>query len=182
MSSSTDFDTTVDEDYWRVVSHTTFKLVQANSLVVPPVFAAILYFRKRLTLPRFLRATAVGTFVWGPPIGFFLGWGRLRNVADVGIQDRAYRLRENSSQNHVDQFASYGGAAGALAGGLLLAKYAPLLTSTAAGASFGIAAGILAHLAVVEKQEGPNKMIAEIQSSLPVKEALEEVKDTSPKS
>jgi hypothetical protein len=72
---------------------------------------------------------------------------------------------------HVDRFALFGGAAGIVSGVALGPRAGALLVRAAGGAVLGQTIGILAHLAVVEKEAGPNKMLEEVKGSLPVKEA-----------
>jgi hypothetical protein len=69
----------------------SYYLVSSGTRLNAPFYATL----HQLTVPS---ATALGAFVWGPPIGFALGWGRLRSEPGVAIQDRAYRLRESASQ------------------------------------------------------------------------------------
>lgn len=54
----------------------------------------------------------------------------------------------------------------------------PTLVRLVGGTALGTAAGILGHLAVVEREDGLNKMIAEVKSSLPVKEATKAAENT----
>lgn len=44
------------------------------------------------------RMSAIGTYGFGVPIGFALGYGRLWNADNTAIQDRAFRLRNSASQ------------------------------------------------------------------------------------
>jgi hypothetical protein len=81
----------------------------AKALLTPPIFLARAAYTRSFSLRRLLRNTAFNTFTYafvlacrrfnltaysvGPALGFGLGWLRMRNMADEGIEDRAYRLR-----------------------------------------------------------------------------------------
>lgn len=84
-------------------------------------------------------------------------WGR--GVDQEGIEDRAYRLHYNESQNRTDNFAR----SGLLVGGMIGCLAGVSVTNALGGAAFGTSVGILAHVSTWrDAAAGPNRMFAEI--------------------
>ena len=66
----------------------------------------------------------------------------------AGVQDRAYRLHYNASQNRTDLFANAGALVGTAAAAVMLPPSAAVLVG---GAAAGAACGVLAHLATASR-------------------------------
>ncbi len=94
-----------------------------------------------------------------------LGAARVSQLDADGIYDRAYRLKFNEGQNRTDVFANCASVVGA---GAAAAAMGVNLTNLTGGASLGIVAGLLLHLATKPKREttGSNAMVEEAKSLL----------------
>jgi hypothetical protein len=96
---------------------------------------------RAVMLPSCLFGVAVG--------GGLLYWKYSSNeLSSAGVDDRAYRIVHNASQNKVDKYSAIGAAAGGVVGALTGAGIAPMIAT-------GVAFGPIYFAA--EKQFGLNK-------------------------
>ena len=111
-------------------------------------------------------------------------------MADEGIEDRAYRLRNSVSQVcaffpsftnlkykqlQTDDYALTGSVLGALLTTTLFLRRLPIWLTIISGLALGIDGGILTHLIVHKSNGSPNAMIAEIKESYPLKADAEAI-------
>ena len=144
------------------------------SVILPIYYVAASYIRKRpLPLPVSLHRIGLGTFVGGSAFGAAAGAGRMKGMSEDEVSDRAFRLRHNLSQQHTDDFAYRGMAAGGTVGALAMARFGARVAFPLAGAAFGSLAGIVAHLAVFQGDATPTAMLEEAKAAFPVKQAVD---------
>lgn len=78
------------------------------------------------------------------PLSLAAGYARLKDQPQTAIEDRAYRIKHNASQQEVDQFSFYAAAAGGFVGAIGFGV-SPIL-GFAQGGSLGVGLGVIAHL------------------------------------
>lgn len=155
----------------RLMTHILLKGTQVGAVlgfatVVPLSAYQVLYKGVALSaLPPTILKTTSRFLLGGFAATAALGAARVSQLDADGIYDRAYRLKYNKGQNRTDLFANCAGAVGA---GAAAAALGVNLTNVGGGASLGIVAGLLLHLATMPKAErtGGNAMIEEAKTLL----------------
>jgi len=136
------------EDLEFIVRHSALKGYQALSLVAPAVYIAVTLFRRgrsHLRMNSLLRVTWFSG-AGGALVGAGLALGRLGSATDESLQDRRFRLANNTSQIRTDDYSTIGGVLGAVATPAILWNRARLVHAILGGAGVGSSIGILIHL------------------------------------
>ncbi|KAM0756398.1 hypothetical protein T439DRAFT_321103 [Meredithblackwellia eburnea MCA 4105] len=141
-------------------------MAQAFALLTPPIHIAISAFRRRFVLSNLLRSMTINTFLVGPIIGAGMTYAKMSSTDDAGMVDRAERIRANVLQTRVDDYSVIGGVLGAVVTPTLFLRRAPIPLLVAGGAGFGIAGGVITHLAKNFKDGtgGVQQMVEEAKS------------------
>ncbi|KAK9812326.1 hypothetical protein WJX73_002631 [Symbiochloris irregularis] len=173
MSDQTQYDPH-GRGFSDLTQHCLEKGFQAGSVVGTVALVPYAAFRHFRTAPG--QSAAVGTVVqktyrvlaksslWGIAAGAVLEAGMIfaKGIDTEGMEDRAYKLHYNNSQNRTDLFARDGALVGAIVGSAAGLNWKNAL----GGAALGTAAGVFAHVASYDyKDEGPtpNAMLAEVK-------------------
>lgn len=156
----------------RVLTHVGIKGLQLGSIVTPVIL--LLRHRSKLTAATLFSGTWKGAII-ASIVSLGLGVGRLSSLDTEQIFNRSYRLSKNASQNRCDQFSFIGAGIGASASLLLLPGSVGIVSKVLGGAAFGMAGGVLAHVATSKTTEiSPNAMIEELKDA---KENFKETKE-----
>ena len=156
----------------QVLIHVAIKGLQLGSLVAPVVL--LLRHRSKLSAATLFGGTWKGAII-ASIVSVGLGVGRLSSLNTEQIFDRSYRISKNASQNRCDQFSFIGAGIGAPAAALLIPGPIGVVSKLLGGAAFGMAGGVLAHVATSKTTEvNPNAMIQELKDA---KENFKETKE-----
>ncbi|CAH8469166.1 unnamed protein product [Dicrocoelium dendriticum] len=128
----------------ELLLHVWMRTIQATSFLGGFIVAPIATLVKQPASLRSLHSRFIRYSVFGLLPGFVLGpalyYGRMRNQPEVAYFDRAYRLRRNKGQVHVDLLS----LTGAVAGGCLSpwTPYRPV-EAAVVGMFFGLTIAII---------------------------------------
>ena len=163
-----------DKEYHsqQVLTHIGIKGLQLGSLVTPVIL--LLKHRSNLTAAKLFSGTWKGAII-ASIVSVGLGVGRLSSLDTEQIFNRSYRLSRNAPQNRCDQFSFIGAGIGVPVGLVLLPGPVGLVSKVLGGAAFGMAGGVLAHVATSKAIDiSPNAMIEELKDA---KENFKETKE-----
>ncbi|GAA6063978.1 hypothetical protein JCM10212_005788 [Sporobolomyces blumeae] len=142
-----------NDDRTAVLTHSALKGVQTVSLIAPPVLVLSSLYRRSFRLSHLFRNLTLSTAVVGPAVGVGLASYRMVGMDAAEVKEKAVRVKANRKQRRCDDYSVIGGVLGALGTTTVFLKRARLPWVVGAGASLGIAGGVIYHT-VLDVREG----------------------------
>ncbi|GAA5930899.1 hypothetical protein JCM1841_001966 [Sporobolomyces salmonicolor] len=156
-----------EQNYSTVLTRSAIQGAQTFALLSPPLLLARAAWRRSFRLSTFLRSLTLSTLAAGPVVGAAVAAVRMAALHGAEVHDWALKIKADRTQRRVDDYSTIGAVLGALGTTTVLLRRAPLPWVVGAGASFGIAGGVLAHLVQGVQEERPGPAVAaEVRSAL----------------